>query len=338
MRTLEQLDQQLYTLTDGLVHDVKELRGDIMILGAGGKMGPSLAKLTKLAVDAAGIQKKVIAVSRFTNHSAKTQLEDLGIEIIASDLMDDEDLQRLPEIENILYMAGTKFGTTGNEHLTWAMNAYLPGRVAEKFRHSRIVAFSTGNVYPLTSINSAGPTEEYPVGPVGEYAQSCLGRERMFEHFSQLHGTPVLIYRLNYAIDLRYGVLLEIAKAVRSKKPVNLSMGYVNIIWQGDANQIAIRCLGLCSSPPKKLNVTGSTITSVRWIAKEFGKIFGIEPVFENQEEPTALLSNASKMEELFPFRKVSVEEMIRMTAEWLQLDGPLLNKPTHFQERTGKF
>lgn len=338
MRTLEQLDQQLYTLTEGLIRDVKELRGDIMILGAGGKMGPSLAKLTKMAVDAAGVQKKVTAVSRFTNQSAKQELEDLGIEIIASDLMDDEALQRLPEIENILYMAGTKFGTTGNEHLTWAMNAYLPGRVAEKFKHSRIVAFSTGNVYPLTSINSAGPTEEHPVGPVGEYAQSCLGRERMFEHFSHLHGTPVLIYRLNYAIDLRYGVLLEIAKAVRSKRPVNLSMGYVNIIWQGDANQVAIRCLGLCSSPPKKLNVTGSTITSVRWIAQEFGKIFGLEPVFENQEEPTALLSNASGMEELFPFRKVSVEEMIRMTAEWLQQDGPLLNKPTHFQERTGKF
>lgn len=338
MRTLEQLDQQLYRLTDELIRDVKEVRGDIMILGAGGKMGPSLAKLTKLAVDAAGVQKKVVAVSRFTNQAAKQELEDLGIDIIASDLMNDDALQRLPEIENILYMAGTKFGTTGNEHLTWAMNAYLPGRVAAKFKHSRIVAFSTGNVYPLTSVNSMGPTEEHPVGPVGEYAQSCLGRERIFEHFSHLHGTPVLIYRLNYAIDLRYGVLLEIAKAVRSKKPVNLSMGYVNIIWQGDANQIAIRCLRLCSSPPAKLNVTGSTITPVKWIAQEFGKIFEIEPIFENKEEPTALLSNATRMEELFPFKKVSVKEMIQMTAEWLEGDGPLLNKPTHFQERTGKF
>lgn len=338
MRNLKQLDQQLYNLTDGVISDMKELKGDILILGAGGKMGPSLAKLTKLAVDAAGVRKKVIAVSRYSNQAAKKELEDLGIEIISADLMDDAALQQLPEVENVLYMAGTKFGTTGNEHLTWAMNAYLPGRVALKFKQSRIVAFSTGNVYPLTAVNSTGPSEEHPVGPVGEYAQSCLGRERMFEHFSQVYATPVLIYRLNYAIDLRYGVLLEIAKAVRSRKPVNLSMGYVNIIWQGDANQIAIRSLRLCSSPPAKLNVTGSSITSVRWIAKEFGKIFGIEPVFENNEEPTALLSNASRMEELFPFKKVSVGEMIEMTAEWLQLDGPLLNKPTHFQERTGKF
>lgn len=338
MRSLEQLDQQLYTLTDELIHDVKELRGDIMILGAGGKMGPSLAKLAKMAVDAGGTQKKVVAVSRFSSQEARQELEERGIEVISADLIDDKALQRLPEIENILYMAGTKFGTTGNEHLTWAMNAYLPGRVAEKFRNSRIVAFSTGNVYPLTPVNSGGPAEDHAVGPVGEYAQSCLGRERMFEHFSHRYSTPVLLYRLNYAIDLRYGVLLEIAKAVRNGKPVNLSMGYVNIIWQGDANQIAIRSLRLCSSPPVKLNVTGSTTTSVRWIAREFGKIFGAEPVFQNEEESTALLSNAARMEELFPFPKVSVPEMISMTAEWLQLDGPMLNKPTHFQERTGKF
>lgn len=338
MRTLEQLDQYLYNVTDELVADVKGLTGDIMILGAGGKMGPSLAKLAQLAVNAAKSDKKVIAVSRFSNRESRQELENLGIQIISADLMDDDALQRLPETENVLYMAGTKFGTTGNEHLTWAMNAYLPGRVAGKFKHSRIVAFSTGNVYPLTSINSKGPSEDHPVGPVGEYAQSCLGRERMFEHFSHVNGTPVLIYRLNYAIDLRYGVLLEIAKAVKSRRPVNLAMGYVNIIWQGDANQIAIRCLKFCSSPPAKLNVTGSTVTSVKWIAQEFGKLFGLNPVFENEEEPTALLSNAAKMEELFPFRKVSVQEMISMTAEWLQLDGPMLNKPTHFQERTGKF
>jgi len=335
---LEELDNKLYTLTDDFVDDLRTLKGDILILGAGGKMGPSLSKLTKLAVDAAGVNKRVVAVSRFSNKAAQKELEDLGIEIIAADLMDDDALQRIPEAENVIYMAGTKFGTTGNEHLTWAMNAYLPGRVAEKFKHSKIVAFSTGNVYPLTSIESTGPSEEHPVGPVGEYAQSCLGRERVFEHFSHLYNTPVLIYRLNYAIDLRYGVLLEIAKAVRIKKPIDLSMGFVNIIWQGDANQIAIRSLKLCSSPPKILNVTGSQITSVKWLANEFGKLFGINPVFENKEQPTALLSNSARMEELFPFRKVSIDEMILMTAEWLKLGGPLLNKPTHFQERTGKF
>ncbi len=337
MSRLEELDNRLYSVTPGLADDVKALKGDILILGAGGKMGPSLAKLATLAVDAAGVKKKVIAVSRFSDAAARKELEDQGIEIISADLMEDAALQRLPEIENVIYMAGTKFGTTGNEYRTWAMNAYLPGKVAEKFKQARIVAFSTGNVYPLSSIQST-PSEEHPVGPVGEYAQSCLGRERVFEYFSHQNHTPVLLFRLNYAIDLRYGVLLEIAKSVRSKKPINLSMGHVNVIWQGDANQIAIRSLHLCSSPPQILNVTGSNTLSVRWIAKEFGKILGIEPVFENEEQPTALLSNAARMEELFPFRKVSIEEMIAVTAEWLQLGGPLLSKPTHFQERTGKF
>ena len=338
MSSLEELDHKLYTLSDDLVANVRELKGDILILGAGGKMGPSLAKLAKLAVDAAGVSKKVYAASRFSNKTAQKELEDLGIEIIAADLMDDDALKGIPEIENVIYMAGTKFGTTGNEHFTWAMNAYLPGRVADKFRHSKIVAFSTGNVYPLTSVSSTGPSEDHSVGPVGEYAQSCLGRERIFEHFSHVHNTPVLIYRLNYAIDLRYGVLLEIAKAVRIRKPIDLSMGHVNLIWQGDANQIAIMCLRLCASPPEKLNVTGSSSISVKWIANEFGRLFRIDPVFENKEQLTALLSNAGKMEKLFPFPKVSVDEMIMMTFEWLQLGGTLLDKPTHFQERTGKF
>lgn len=338
MRTLEELDQKLYTLTDDLIDDVRKLTGDILILGAGGKMGPSLAMLAKMAVDAAGIKKRIVTVSRFSDKKAQRELEGNGIEIIAADLMDDDALQGLPEIENVIYMAGTKFGTTGNEHLTWAMNAYLPGRVATKFRHSKIVVFSTGNVYPLTSTNTKGPSETSPVGPVGEYAQSCLGRERIFEHFSHVNNTPVLIYRLNYAIDLRYGVLLEIAKAAKNRKPINLSMGYVNVIWQGDANQIAIRCLRLCTSPPAILNVTGSECISVRWIANEFAKLFGLDPVFENEEQPTALLSNAARMEEIFTFKKVSVADMILMTAEWLQHGGPLLDKPTHFQERTGKF
>lgn len=338
MRTLDQLDNALYTLTDDFVADVSRIKGDITILGAGGKMGPSLTKLTKLAVDAAGLHSKVIAVSRFGNKNTENELRELDIDIIAADLMDDTALQQLPETENVIYMAGTKFGTTGNEHNTWAMNAYLPGRVATKFRNSKIVAFSTGNVYPLTSIESRGPDEDHAVGPIGEYAQSCLGRERIFEHFSSIYNTPVLIYRLNYAIDLRYGVLLEIAKSVRIKKPIDLAMGYVNVIWQGDANQIAIRCLHHCSSPPQVLNVTGSTTLSVREIANEFGKYFGVDPVFANEEQSTALLSNASKMEKLFPFPKVSIEEMILLTAEWLVIGGPLLDKPTHFQERSGKF
>lgn len=338
MRSLEELDSKLYTLHHDLIEDIKSIDGDILILGAAGKMGPSLCRLARLAVDRAGVSKRIIAVSRFSNPAAKKELEQHGIESISADLMNNNDLERLPDIKNVIYMAGTKFGTTGNEHVTWAMNAYLPGRVAEKYKHSRIVAFSTGNVYPFTTIKSGGPSEIHPVGPIGEYAQSCLGRERIFEHFSHVNKTPVLIYRLNYAIDLRYGVLLEIAKSVRAKKPVDLSMGFVNVIWQGDANQIAIRCLKLCDSPAAILNVTGNAIISTKWLAEEFGKIFDVDPLFINEEQPTALLSNAAKMEDLFPFRKVSIDEMIGMTAEWLQQDGPLLNKPTHFQERAGKF
>jgi nucleoside-diphosphate-sugar epimerase len=336
--TLEDLDKMMYRINDEFVDDVRAINGDFLILGAGGKMGPSLCKLTKLAVDAAKVKRRVIAVSRFSNKSAETEMHDLGIETISMDLMDDNALQQLPDVENVIYMAGTKFGTTGNESYTWAMNAYLPGRVAEKFKHSRIVAFSTGNVYPLTSITTGGPSEEHSVAPIGEYAQSCLGRERMFEYFSKANGTPVLIYRLNYAIDFRYGVLLEIAKAVKSQKPIDLSMGHVNIIWQGDANQIAIRSLKLCSSPPTILNVTGAKALPVRSIANEFGKAFGMTPSFTNEEQATALLSNALKMEEMFPFKKITVNEMIMMTVQWLQLGGSQLDKPTHFQERTGKF
>lgn len=336
--TLADIDNKLYSLNDDFIDDVRAINGDILILGAGGKMGPSLARLTKLAMDAAKVNRKVIAVSRFSNKAAVSELNDQGIETISMDLMDDQALTELPDVENVIYMAGTKFGTTGNESYTWAMNAYLPGRVAQKFRHSRIVAFSTGNVYPLTSATGNGPTEEEAVAPIGEYAQSCLGRERMFEYFSKTNGTPVLIYRLNYAIDLRYGVLLEIAKSVKSGKPINLAMGHVNVLWQGDANQIAIRSLKLCSSPAAILNVTGVNVLSVKSIANEFGKLFGVQPVFENKEQPTALLSNASKMERLFPFKKVPLSEMISMTAEWLELGGSMLDKPTHFQERTGKF
>lgn len=338
MRTIAELDSTLYNVSKAFIEDIRQINGDIVILGAGGKMGPSLARLARLAIDAAGVKKKVIAVSRFSNRDAEHELNHFGIETIPADLMDDAALQSLPEVENVLYMAGTKFGTTGNEANTWAMNAYLPGRVASKFRKSKIVVFSTGNVYPLTAATSNGPTEDDLVGPVGEYAQSCLGRERIFEHFSNVYKTPILIYRLNYAIDLRYGVLLEIAKSVKAGKPIDLSMGYVNVIWQGDANGIAIRCLRHCTYPPQKLNVTGTQKLAVKWIALEFGKHFNTEPAFIHEPAATALLSNAARMEKLFPDTKVSIHEMISRTAEWLMQGGALLNKPTHFQERGGKF
>ena len=338
METVEQLDTKLAEPSEELVADVAELRGDIIILGVAGKMGPSLAQLARHAIDLAGVDKNVIGVSRFSSENSEQELRSNGIETIATDLLDERQLQSLPEVENVIYMAGTKFGTSGREYLTWAMNSYLPGRVAEKFKESRVVVFSTGNVYPLTSVLHGGPSEDHPTGPVGEYAQSCLGRERVFEHFSRKYSTPMLLFRLNYAIDLRYGILLEVATAIKEQRPIDLSMGYVNVIWQGDANEAALRSLTLCDSPPRILNVTGPEMVSVRWLAQKFGELFGIEPVFANEEQDTALLSNAARAHGLFGYPKVPLQQMIEWTANWVEMGGPVLDKPTHFQEREGEF
>src|SRR5665647_768354 len=324
--------------SDALVNDMSALKGDILILGVGGKIGPSLALLAQKAIDRSGVHRKVIGVSRFSEPGLKEQLEKNGIETHQADLMNETDLQTLPNVENVLYLAGTKFGTTGKESLTWAMNAYLPGRVSEKCRDSRIVVYSTGNVYPFSNIASGGASEEVSPAPVGEYGQSCLGRERIFEHFSDKYQIPLLIYRLNYANDLRYGVLVEIAKSVKEKKSIDISTGQVNVIWQGDANEIALRSLLHCSIPAKKLNVTGPETASIRWIAGEFGKIFKETPVFSGQEEPTALISNAAESFRLFGYPRVSLKEMIELTAEWLLHDGTTIYKPTHFQERKGQY
>ena len=321
-----------------LVEDIARLDGDILILGAGGKMGPALAKLAKQAIQLAGVDKKVIAVSRFSEAGLREDLISHGIEIISADLLEDDQLQSLPLVENVLYLAGTKFGTTGNEPFTWAMNAYLPGRVAEKYKNANIVAFSTGNVYPLSPVTSGGCAESHPTEPLGEYAQSCLGRERIFQYHSSKHNTPLLIYRLNYANDTSYGVLLEIAKAVNENRAIDLSMGNVNVIWQGDANEIAIRALHHCATPPRILNVTGPETLSVRWIAEEFGKLLGKMPVLTGEEQSTALLSNASESMRLFGYPKTTPLQMIDLLANWIQQGGKISNKETHFQERSGKY
>jgi dTDP-4-dehydrorhamnose reductase len=338
MNTIEQSYQSLLQPSGALVADLKKLEGDIIILGAGGKMGPALARLTKQAIDKAGVNKKVIAVSRFSEAGLPDELNAAGIETISADLLEDAQLQALPDVKNVLYLAGTKFGTTGKESFTWAMNAYLPGRVAEKFRRSNIVVFSTGNVYPLTPVMMGGAAETSPPEPLGEYAQSCLGRERIFQYHSSKYNTPVLIYRLNYANDVTYGVLLEIAKSVKEGKAIDLKMGNVNVIWQGDANEIAIRSLLHCSVPSKILNVTGPEILSVRWIAKEFGNLFDKAPCFINEEQPTALLSNASECARLFGYPATPVKKIIELIAAWLKEGGKTINKETHFQERTGKY
>lgn len=338
MEDLEKLEEKILQPSKDLVEDLRELKGDIMILGVGGKMGPSLAELAKKALQQAGKNSQVIGVSRFSDGLLQSRLEQQDIQTIKADLLNEEHLRHLPEVKHIIFMAGTKFGTTGRESLTWAMNSYLPGRVAEKFKASSIVVFSTGNVYPFVPVYSGGATEDMQPGPVGEYAQSCLGRERVFEHFSKQYQIPLLIYRLNYAIDFRYGVLLEIARSVLEERAIDLSTGHVNVIWQGDANEYALRALRYCDTPPRILNVTGPETVSVRWAAQEFGKMFNKTPVFINEEQPTALLSNASGAHQLFGYPKITLKRMIEILAIWLTKGGETLNKPTHFQERKGTF
>jgi len=338
MTDVTALYNQLLEPSPALLSDIATLDGDIMILGVGGKMGPALAKLARRALNLVGSERKVIGASRFSEPGLVEELNQLGIETHVVDLLNEDQLDSLPAAKNVLYLAGTKFGTTGKESFTWAMNAYLPGRVAEKYRDSNIVVFSTGNVYPLTPVDAGGATEKLLPEPLGEYAQSCLGRERVFQYFSTKNNTPVFIYRLNYANDVSYGVLLEIAKAVKERKPIDLRMGYVNVIWQGDANEIAIRALNHCSVPAKMVNVTGSETVSIKWLGGQFGNIFGQEPVFINTEESTALLSNAGVSNDLFGYPKVLLNQMIQLIAEWVNQGGKTINKPTHFQERQGKF
>lgn len=338
MTELDVLEQELLKPSDALVADIGKIDGDIIILGVGGKMGPSMAKLARKAIEKAGINKRVIGISRFSEAGTREELEAEGIETISADLLNEDELASLPDAPNILYLAGTKFGTTGKEPFTWAMNSYLPGRVAERYKNSRIVAFSTGNVYPFVPINSGGLSEEVTPAPVGEYGQSCLGRERVFQYFSERYQIPTLIYRLNYAIDLRYGVMLEIAKSVMADKPIDLTTGNVNVIWQGDANEIAIRSLLHCDVPANILNVTGPETLSVKWLAEQFGLLLDKKPQFVNEIQPMALLNNASKAHKLFGYPRVTVRQMIEMTVAWLQAGGKTINKPTHFQERKGQF
>ncbi len=280
IQNVAELEDQLSRPREADASAMAGLNGDLLILGVGGKMGPSLARLARRAADMAGTRQRIIAVARFSNSDLPAQLSALGIETIACDLLEPGALSRLPEIPNVIFMAARKFGSSGAEHLTWAMNTYLPALTAERYRNSRIVAFSTGNVYPLRPVSQGGATESTPVGPVGEYAQSALGRERMFEYASTRWGTRVAILRLNYAVELRYGVLVDIGRAVFEHRAISLSMPFVNIIWQRDANSWCLRSFAHCQSPPFVLNITGPETLSVRELAMKFGKHFGIEPTF----------------------------------------------------------
>ena len=339
IKTESELEELLSRPDEKTASAMAAMDGDLLILGAGGKMGPSLARLARRAIVHAGIRKQVFAVARFTNDKLPSEFAAQGIETIACDLLDRSSLDKLPDIPNVIFMAARKFGTSGEERLTWAMNTYLPGLVAERYRNARIVAFSTGNVYPLRALAEGGALETTPVAPVGEYAQSALGRERMFEYGSVRWGTPVVILRLNYAVELRYGVLVDIGRAVFERRPIDLSTPLVNVIWQRDANSWCLRSFAHCQSPPLVLNITGPETLSVRELAIEFGHHFCIEPIFVSSTEgSSALLSNVNKARGLFGSPTLRPTEIVEWIASWIRDGGAVLNKPTHFQTRDGKF
>ncbi len=333
-----ELEDRLSTPSAEDVAFFRELEGDLLVIGVAGKMGPSLAQRAVRAGRAAGVPRRIIGVSRFSTPSVELLLQRAGVETLRADLQDAGAVSALPDARNVIFMAGRKFGSTGAESLTWAMNAYLPALIAERYRHSRIVAFSSGGVYPLVPVDSGGATEETAPAPVGEYAQSVLARERIFEHFSRRHETPVTLLRLNYAIDLRYGVLLDIGSKVFEGRAVDVTMGAVNVIWQGDANSVALRSLAHCQSPPFILNLTGRETLSIRTVAHRFGEIFDKPPVLEGREAATALLNNADRCHRMYGAPSVTVEQMIEWTAHWIMCGGTTLNKPTHFESRDGKF
>jgi nucleoside-diphosphate-sugar epimerase len=338
IRSQEQLEERMSRPSEADVAAMRELEGDVLILGVGGKMGPTLAQLIRRSAEAAGKKTRVIGVARFSDKALPDALRTHGVEPISCDLLEPEELAKLPDAENVIFMAARKFGTTGAEHLSWAINTQLPALVADRYRRSRIVCFSSGNVYPLVPATHGGAGERTPVGPQGEYAQSVLGRERVFEHASYRWGTRVAVLRLNYAIDLRYGVLVDIARTVFERRPVDLRMPLVNIIWQGDANSVCMRSIAHCASPPFILNLTGPETLSTRWIAEQFAVRFGNEVSFIGEETQSALLNNAAKCHRLFGYPTVTPDEMIDWVAEWIASGGVLSNKPTHFQTKDGRF
>ncbi len=334
----EELEDLLSEPSEETIEDLRLLEGDLIVLGAGGKMGPSLARMALRASRLGASQREVLAVSRFSNEEARRKLERWGVRTIRADLLSSRDLGRLPQAPNVVFMAGRKFGSTGDEALTWALNAILPAKVCEAFIESRFVVFSTGNVYGMCPVERGGSLETDEPRPDGEYAMSCLARERVFEHYSRARGTKVAIARLNYACDLRYGVLVDLACRVRGGEPVDLSMGYFNTIWQADANAAALRLLARAASPPLVLNVTGPEILSVREVCLEFGRLFGKPVAFRGSEKPEAFLSNSEKARRLLGPPRVSARELIERVALWIREGGELLGKPTHFEVRDGKF
>ncbi|HEY3413018.1 MAG TPA: NAD-dependent epimerase/dehydratase family protein [Armatimonadota bacterium] len=333
-----ELDEMISRPTPGALEALGRLEGDFLLLGASGKMGPSLARMIRRGLDEIGRTARVTAVARFSNPNAESGLHAAGVQTIRADLLDSGAYAGLPYAENVFFMAGQKFGTSKHPELAWAMNTIVPAYVAERYKASRLLAFSTGCVYANAAVDSGGSVETDDLEPLGDYANSCVGRERVFSWFAHKHRTPLSLFRLSYSIDLRYGVLVDVAQRVFSGAPVDVTMGYANVIWQGDANARAIQTLERAAVPPFVLNVTGDGTISIREVAVRFGRLFGREPEFAGKEAPEALLSNAGRSLALFGKPGVSVDDMIGWIAAWLLRGGRTLNKPTGFERFDGKF
>ncbi|GHA18923.1 epimerase [Devosia pacifica] len=332
--TEEDLEELLSRPSDALIAELGELEGDISFLGVGGKMGPTMARMAKRAAP----NKRIIGIARFSEPGLREKLESWGIETVQCDLLDAESVDTLEKTANAVFMAGRKFGSSGNEALTWAMNVHCPALVAQAFRNSRIAVFSTACVYPFVNVLHGGATEQTPLDPPGEYANSCVGRERMFEHFAKVHGTKTSIIRLSYAIDMRYGVLHDIGSAVQAGRPVPLGNGHCNVIWQGDANEVALRSLLHADNPPFVLNLSGPELASVRSMAKQFGEFFGKDPEFEGTEQDRAWIVNTSLQQQLFGYPRTPLPQLVNWTADWINRGGRSLEKPTHFEVRDGAY
>jgi nucleoside-diphosphate-sugar epimerase len=338
IRDVEHLEELLSEPSPGAIDALARLPGDLAILGVGGKMGPTLARMARRASDAAGGRRRIFGVARFSSPGLADRLQAHGVEPVRCDLLDPGQLDRLPDAENVVAMLGMKFGATGQEALTWAMNSHLPAVVCDRYRKSRIVAFSTGNVYGLSPAHLGGALETDPPRPAGEYSISCLGRERMYEYFSRTWDMPMALLRLNYACELRYGVLVDIARKVQAGEPIDLAMGHLNAIWQGDANAMALCAFTHLSSPPTVLNLAGPELLSVRRVAEEFGRLLDRPVTFRGAEAADAFLSNAQKAHALFGYPRVPVGRLIGWVADWVRRGGASLDRPTHFEVRDGKF
>ena len=337
-RDVAELEERIARPDDGVLEALRRAPGDVVVLGAGGKMGPSLARMVRRAADLLGDGRRVVAVSRFGAAETERSLRDAGVETIRCDLLDRDAVARLPDAANVFHLAGQKFGTSAAPAATWGANAVLPSLAVDRYHRARVVVLSTGNVYPLVPAESPGADERTPPAPAGEYAMSCLARERIVEFFSMRHGTPAVLVRLNYAVDLRYGVLVDVARKVWEEQPIDVTMGFANVIWQGDANRRIAASLALAASPPLVLNLTGLETVSIRDAAEHFGRRFGRRPHIVGHEAPDALLSDARRAASLLGPPSVPLDVLLDWVGDWIAGGGALLGKATHYEERSGTF